>query len=236
MSDIIKIKEKIAKLREMTGSPNANEAAVALNMMHDLLMQYNLTESEITINKTEIKEEEYTSGKAEREHETALACAVARYNLCDLYTLYNHHYEGGRKHQTFKAILVGKEHNMEACKIMCDYVFEAMEKGAKELKGQGRETVFSYKKSFCISLSRRLYALKKEEEMSEIKTDCRDLVIKTDADIKEHFKGMNLKQGKPLNTNVKDMVGFLKGQLDAQNLNLNKQIATKGNSKPTLVL
>jgi hypothetical protein len=219
MSDITKIRDKISKLREMAGSPNANEAAIALEKMHNLLIEYNLSEKEIFI-KTEVTEEEYTAGKSERVHETLLINAVAIYNLCGTY---RRNGTDNRGRHTYRIMLVGKEANMEACKIMCDYVFEAMERGAKALKGEGRETVFAYKKAFCITLSNRIYALKKEEEMTT-NTDCKDLVVMEDAAVKNHMDAKNLKQGKPINTNVKDIVGFLRGQIDASKLSLNKQI------------
>lgn len=230
MSDIAKIKDKIAKLREMTSSPNPNEASIALEKMHNLLMEYNLSESEIVL-KSEIMEESYVEGKAERVHESHLVAMIARYNLCGTYRKLG--LEGGRK--TFKIMIVGKEHNMVACRVMCDYVFEAMERGAKALKGAGRETVFAYKKSFCLTLIDRIRDLKDREDLTP-NNFSKDLVVREDLAVKNHLNAKNLKKGPTVNPNVKDMVGFLRGQLDAKNLSLNAQIMANVGNKPRLVV
>jgi flagellar hook-basal body complex protein FliE len=218
-----KIKDKIRKLLALSESSNANEAASAEAMAHDMLLQYNLDMGELEV-KSAIKEEEIETGSAERVHETYLKSMIASYNLCTVFRKNGHTWNNnGRRVHNYKVILVGKEHNIAAVRVMCDYVFEVMVNGAIKFKGAGREAVFSYKKAFCLTLANRIGMMIEEAKVSQT-SDCTALVVQTDAELKAHMAGKNLKKAPPINTNVKDPVGYLQGRIDAGNVSLNAQI------------
>ena len=110
---------------------------------------------------------------------------------------------------------------------MIDYVFEVMAKGAKALKGMGRIEVASYKKSFCLTLVHRVYEMIEAANIKE-NGDCRALVIQNDAEVKKHMsEKKNMKEGKPVNQNIKGTIGGVKGMLDAQKVSFNGQIVAK---------
>ncbi len=221
-----KAKDKIRKLLALSESNNANEAAVALERARMLMLQYNLEMGELEV-KSLIIEDVLNEGSGEHHYETALMAAVARYNLCELYTTTSHNWEEGRRHKYFKRILVGATQNITSARIMIEYVFEVMAKGAKALKGMGRIEVASYKKSFCLTLVHRVYEMIEAANIKE-NGDCRALVIQNDAEVKKHMsEKKNMKEGKPVNQNIKGTIGGVKGMLDAQKVSFNGQIVAK---------
>lgn len=221
MSDINldNIKNKVKKLLALGTSPNPAEAAVALEKANAILLQYNLEMSEIkTINVNGIVEETYMNGRAEREHETILISTIARYNMCEVI-----HKSIGRE---FSLNFIGKSHNILAAKIMCDYVFEALDKSArKEAYGQGKKAVFSYKLGYCNTLAHKLMTMIKERDQ-KVTPECTALVVMEQAENKKYMEDMykNLKQVNLKQAEVKDAYAFFAGQLAAQKLSLNQQI------------
>ena len=133
MADVTdKVKDKIRKLLALSESNNAAEAASAMEKARALLLQYNLDMGELEI-KTSIVEDKYDEGKGEHEYETSLIYTVALYNLCTMYTAHQQFWEKERRHSLFQRILVGQQQNIASTRVMIDYVFEVMERGAKRV-------------------------------------------------------------------------------------------------------
>lgn len=226
MESIDRVKDKILKLLALSESNNVNEAASAMERARALLLQYNLNMGELEI-KSLIKEEIYDEGKGEHDYETALISTVALYNLCEMYTYYTQVWMNHRRHSQFKRILVGQEQNIVSARIMINYVFEVMERGAQKIKGTGRIEVTSYKKAFCLTLSNRIYKMILEARIKE-NSECRALVIVATAEVDKYMKEKEgITPGKPIDTSIKGFLGGIMGGQDAMNVSLNEQISQK---------
>ncbi|MDR1506341.1 MAG: DUF2786 domain-containing protein [Treponema sp.] len=78
MNNIEKIKDKIKKLFALSGSPNANEAAAALQMAQELMERYNIgmeSVSRLDIGKEKLKS---NGGESPSKYETVLTVFVAK--------------------------------------------------------------------------------------------------------------------------------------------------------------
>ena len=221
-----KVKDRIRKLLALSESSNANEASAAMERARALLLQHNLGMGELEI-KSGVKEETYDEGKGEHDYETALIGIVALYNLCEIYIRYSQYWDQGRKHPLFKRILVGMDQNIASARVMIDYVFEVMERGAKKVKGMGRIEVAAYKKAFCLTLNLRIYKMIEEVKIKE-NSECRALVIVAAAEVKKYMNEMEgLTETKPIDASIKGTLGGIMGGHDAMNVSLNEQISQK---------
>lgn len=229
MADMDAVKNKVRKLLALGESPNPAEAASAMEKANKILLQYNLEMEDVTLNQNPegIVEETFMTGFAARDHETAMVAAIARYNLCEVIINSRRVYSPTGNNKTeFQLVFIGKRHNIVSARIMCEYAFEALDKSAKkEVKGEGRKAVFSYKVGYCQELTSRLYAMINSRKET-VTSECRDLVIVEDADNKKFLKE-KYPQSKPQNMNtpdIKDTFAFFAGQLAAQRLGLNQQL------------
>jgi hypothetical protein len=84
-SDIDKIKDKIKKLFALSKSPNANEAAAALEMAQKLMDEYGLVKSEIPALDVNENEAPRTSGNAPPQYEIKLAVLIAEAFECKVF-------------------------------------------------------------------------------------------------------------------------------------------------------
>ena len=232
MADIVtdKVKDKIRKLLALSESNNAAEAASAMEKARALLLQYNLDMGELEI-KTSIIEDVYDQGSGQHDYETSLIHAVALYNLCTIYVAQQHSWKNNRRHSSFQRILVGQQQNIASTRVMIDYVFEVMERGAKRVKGMGRVEVASYKKAFCLTLAARVHRMIEEAKIKE-NAECRALVVVATAEVDKYMKEMEglTESKKKINTNIKGFLGGILGGQDAMEVSLNGQInQQKGN-------
>ena len=161
------IKVKIKKLLALSTSPNMAEAEAAMQKANKLLLDYNLEMGDISDTHSEIIEDTYRTGSAERVHETNLIGAIGHYNFCEIIRYSGRDWKSGNFRNTkhYSLSFIGRPHNVAAAKVMCDYIFEVLDKGvAKEVKGEGRATVFSYKVGFCQSMTSKIYGLIAERQ------------------------------------------------------------------------
>jgi hypothetical protein len=229
MADIVtdKVKDKIRKLLALSESNNANEAASAMERARALLLQYNLDMGELEI-KSSIVEDVYDQGGGEHDYETSLIYSVALYNLCTMYTAHQQFWQNHRRHSSFQRVLVGQQQNIASTRVMVDYVFDVLERGAKRVKGMGRIEVASYKKAFCLTLAVRIRNMIEEAKIKE-NAECRALVVVATAEVDKYMnekEGMTVSKGK-INTDVKGFLGGILGGQDAMAVSLNGQIDQK---------
>lgn len=228
-----KIIDKIQKLFELANSPNESEAAAAMAKAHELLQKYNLSMDAVT-EKGEapgVITEDF--GKADRVWELTLVNAIAKANYCGMFRSGKHmgYGKSGRRVYEYHMVLVGKEHNVAAVKIMAEYIIGAINKGAKKMYGKGKSLVASYKQGFSAAVESRLYTMRKKDMET---SDCRDLVVVADAEVKDYFSKQ--KMGKfNAKSSCSSVAGYAAGALDGRNLPLNDQIGGKSTVQRTAI-
>ncbi len=222
MSDISVMKLKIEKLMALSKSPNVAEAAAALEKANKLLIQYNIELSEVVGFKTEVVEETYTDGYSLKDNETVLAGSVARFNLCEL--IIDSRLEGSdRIHKYLK--IIGKEHNVNASKVMADYVFDSCDRASLSVKGKGRYVVHSFKVGFCMEMITRIDNMRLYNE-SQSQTSTALVLVENKQEVNdymdEYYNGFTKRD---MDTpKIKDTFGYMAGQLAAKNLSLNREL------------
>ncbi len=231
--DMDKTIDKIRKLFELANSPSESEASSALAKAHELLQKYNLSMEEVKdkTEKSSLITEDF--GKIDRNWEIGLVGTVAKVNYCGMFRSSKFVGFGptGRALYEYRMVLVGKEHNVAAVRVMAEYIIDAIEKGSRRLKGQGKALIASYKVGFSNTIENRLYALRKSDMET---SDCRDLVVVADAEVKDYFAktGMGKFKVKTSNTNP---IGYAAGMLDGKNLPLNTQVGGKSTVQNTAI-
>lgn len=215
---------KITKLFELSKSPNENEASVALSKAHDLLKNYNLKMSDISITLTkedidnQVKEEVLGSGMF-RDWEKILYRKIASLNFCKL-ILYSA-YRGK------SLVVIGKEHNILATKLFIEYIKGSIDRLAHTQYGKGKEYIASYKLALAIRLGERIEAM----TYADLNCECKDLVVNEQANndkfIKEKFGDLFVKKITMVSSSHE---GYSKGYKDGDSISLNKQIATNGSN------
>lgn len=226
MSDISTIKSKIEKLMALSNSPNPAEAASALEKANKLLIQHNIDIEEVTGFKSEIEQEDYTSGYALREHETGLIASIARYNLCEVLLVHNREYAFSGRSKTKTAIrFIGKKHNIVAARVMSDYVFEACDKASLQVKGEGRSVVHSFKVGFCSELNQRIMKMTKANEVQNGGSTAL-VLVENRKEVQDYMENTfsDLKKEKAPAPVARDAFAFYAGQLAAKTVGLNTQI------------
>lgn len=138
MNDIDKIKEKIKKLFALSKSPNANEAAVALEMAQKLMAEYGIKRNQI--GEFEVIEEEIkgNGGKRPPRYEVYLVNSVASSFGCK--TAY------GKIHLKPKQFFgydydhgysfVGIEHKVKVASFIAEVLLRKLKKARKEYMGK----------------------------------------------------------------------------------------------------
>lgn len=226
MQDLSSVKEKVKKLLALSESPNSSEAAVALEKANKILREFNIEMKDIDLSPAkEILIETYTEGYAEKDNETILINVIAQYNFCEAIRSTSVDTINNRKKTHYKVLLIGRKANIESTHVLCDYIFDAMEKNAKkDAYGKGREVVHSYKVGFCTSLINRInYLIEKNKNDGE---DCKSLVISTQQENKKFIEDTygQPTPGKKPNIDAKDVTAYFAGFLAGQSLSLNQQI------------
>jgi len=133
MTDIDKIKEKVKKLFAMSKSPNANEAALALEMAQKLMIEHGIKRN--AVGEFKISEEEVrgNGGKKPPMYELYLATNIASSFGCQ--TGY------GRIHLKQDAyergyIFVGIEHRVKIALFIAEVLLRKLKKARKEYMGR----------------------------------------------------------------------------------------------------
>ncbi len=119
--------DRIAKLLALANSPNENEASQAAAKAQELLMQHNLSLSDIKTGETgeassdtRIEKTEIDSSGKKVYWKGQIANALARSNFCQMWWSGNH------------TVIVGKTHNVAIVKSLYDYLVATVERLATE--------------------------------------------------------------------------------------------------------
>lgn len=171
--------EKIKKLQALANSSNKHEAALAATKMQKLLMQHNL-DLETVENHAEaspyIKDTEILDcNRLTKGWKSDLYAVIASNNFCTLLTVSG----------SPKVSIVGKKHNLEIVR----YLYHYLEREIERLATKAAESQYSgraaYIRGFSLgavhTIGNRLWEAKKD--MAE-QSDCRALIVKSDAELK----------------------------------------------------
>ena len=217
----LKIIEKIKKLLALGSSPNESEAQAAILKAHELLLDYNLSLSDI---KEEISITEHIYEKSNKvvQYKRTVVSWVCKLNFCSV--LYYIGYHGSyveRRVKTYTQKIVGKPHNVIVCINMIDYIIDSIERLAKLKAGYGREYISSYKKGLADNLALRIEAMCESDIQDN--SGSKELVINNQAEIDEYFKSKGVGKLKFQSSSV--VVGaYNKGKEDGDSIRLNKQV------------
>lgn len=229
------ITEKIQKCLALGQSPNENEAKLAVENANKLLLKYNLTLADITINEDgEVEIGENIAGEGNRASlwKTNLLTAIAENNYCKLLM----RRWRGSKHRSgrYAYVLIGKEHNILTVKSMNEYLVEAVDKLSRKFSGRGARAKNSYKVGMTHGLADRMLEIRKNSEKQGVDIDgthTTALVVKNlhDKELNAINKWLDNKYGRTLKSsstsksNV-DPGAYFSGINDSKNVSLNKQI------------
>ena len=225
MNDMNDIINKIKNLLSLSNSPNMNEASIALAKAYNLLTKYNIDIN--TINTTEKKVKDiidipYLESKRIRQWKISLVIEIAKTNYCVAYR--NIGLNHINKIETMLINLVGTEINVQATKIMADYIFTAIDYQTKkrvekkELIGLG--SIESFKVGYATTIVERLKMLK---DMSINNPDCKELTIVQDNKVQDFMNNIKLSKS-IIDVSIVDVNGYVKGRKIGYDLSLEKQI------------
>lgn len=176
MSDITPILAKIKKLLALSTSSNPNEAALAAAKAQELLMQHNLTMSQIETH-GESKYCEAFVNIGSRVWQRLLLTAIARNNFCEV--IYNP--------QIKSAALIGEPHNQEVVTYLHNYLvgqLEPMAATAYKISGATMHAK-SWLDSFYVGAVNAIYErlVAQKNEMAAASNACKSLVIVKDKEL-----------------------------------------------------
>jgi len=133
MSELERIKEKIKKLFALSKSPNANEAALALEMAQKLMIEHGIKRN--AVGEFEISEEEVkgNGGKKPPMYESYLATNIASSFGCQSgYGSIHRKPDAYERGYTF----VGIEHRAKIASFLADVLLRKLKKARKEYMGK----------------------------------------------------------------------------------------------------
>ena len=146
MEDVIR---KIRKLLALSGSPNPNEAAAAATKARKLFFEHNLSMDALGVAPEEVREEVFATG-ARSVIRGTLIFAGAKLHLCAL--LY-----GGQAGRNGSWILVGRPGNIEAARVLIQYLLDAMDRCTKlAATGRGLAWANDYRRGWVSEMRSRL--------------------------------------------------------------------------------
>jgi hypothetical protein len=216
-TDITPVLTKIKKLLALATSSNPNEAASAAAKAQALLMQHNLTMSQIETHGQASPYCEAFVKTGSRVWRQLLLVVLARNNFCEAI------YDAA----TSQSILIGEPPNQEVVSYLYSYLvpqLEAMALTAYRLSGTTVHAK-SWKDSFYIgalnSIKERLEAQRRE--MAAASNACRSLVVVKDAELKAalHRLHPHLRKAPPKNVRSS---GFYEGVEAGKRVALHKGI------------
>ncbi len=185
MDDQKQVMEKIRKLLSLATSPEKEEAETAIMKAHELLFKYNLSMADINEGKTTIKEVVYQDGFRRKQWRGLLLYNIAKANYSALLTG-----EGYGGHYSFT--FVGKEHNLQTCIWMSDYLLKAVERiSRKEIPKNAKQKYReNYRLGMATGISYTLSELRAEEETGP---ESRSLILAEDAQLSEYLQEQGLR-------------------------------------------
>ncbi len=206
------VKSRIKKLLALSKSPNENEAALAMKMANDLIALYRLNESEFSdYTKKVIK-----STKRFIEWRAILANAVEQ-----LYATY--HY---RDVNTGNFVFYGEELDVFMSTEMYLYLTKTVDRMAKN--NIRKNAKYNYRQSYRSGVASRLYY-----RITELGQECSwrnpEQLEQKKNDISVWVHEQTKLVSKELKKTKVDMKAWARGELDAEGVNLNRQMTGSGN-------
>lgn len=134
---MIDIKDKIAKLLALAGSPNEHEAKAALLKARELMAEHKLRPEEVkrAENVTVIRQTiDVTCTKMTNTWATQLSAIIAEHYCCKAFRNHRH----GEKKVTIG--FVGLEDDFEICTSIYRYAFDCVERRSKAIKVEYKDT------------------------------------------------------------------------------------------------
>jgi len=218
------VMERVRKILAMTESPHEEEAKTASEMAHKILKEYNLTLSDLEVEKEGIIEEQYDENfNRIAPWKLTLLIQIMRTNYCESYqSIIGFKNNGGyRNDMVKKFIVVGREANVTTAKIMADYLVNVVERMAKNYGGDNDEKK-SYKSGLSLGLRVRL---KKMIEQEKVESPISTALVKRENALVENYMNQKNNMTKTtIKTNIKDAMAYIAGQKDASKINLNSQL------------
>ncbi|HWS84280.1 MAG TPA: DUF2786 domain-containing protein [Ktedonobacteraceae bacterium] len=220
LDTITPVLAKIKKLLALSTSSNPNEAAAAAAKAQELLMQHNLTLSQV---ETEVQASSYKQdfvGTGSRVWKRLLLAVIARNNFCEAI------YDSQKSH----VIVIGEAHNQEVVTYLYAYLIAQLEPMAVAAYNQSSRTVHakSWLDSFYIgaveSVSDRLEAHK--QEMVAASNECRSLVVVKDAELQDAVQKLYPHTRKGSAKRIRSSTGYDEGLEAGKRVPLNKAVAS----------
>ena len=227
-----KILEKIQKLMSLADSPNESEAQSAMDKAQALMVQYNISISDISVSdeSNDIIEDSIKETGRLSSWESVLMSAVAKVNYCDAFVTRS------RRAGKTKLVMVGKPHHVAIAKAMFDYLSATVERECKRVKTENPiDTVGrSWSASFKLGCASRI-ASRLKEKMESMKSQgipevaVTALVVvdsfrKADQDIQKYHAQAGRKFGKASKCSFSNGAGYSAGQSAGNSVSLNAQV------------
>ena len=132
MNELDKIKAKIKKLLALSKSPNANEAAVALEMAQKLMMEYGVQSNEAGDFEITEKDVKGNGGRKPLYHETRLISKIAVAFGCKSAYGFLRRETGLSSTIVFGHTFVGLDHRVQICSFIAEVLLRKMKKARSE--------------------------------------------------------------------------------------------------------
>jgi len=207
---------KIKKLLALSQSSNPNEAANAAAKARKLLIDHNLSMSDVGTDAGDIIEKrgEAKSG-VRKTHETFLHAAVAEANLCKSILV--------RGRCAYCYSFVGRKTNITAAEEMYRFLSAALVRAAALVGSRkGRKWINDYRYGWVSAVTRRLMEMQKEEATPAERT----LVLVEDGAVSEYLGKQGIKKYTEKNiSRERDDGALARGRRDGNRVAIGKEIA-----------
>lgn len=202
------VKRRIKKLLALSKSPNENEASLAMKMANELIAQYRLNESEFSDYTSKV----IKSTKRFVEWRAVLANAVEQ-----LYATY--HY---KDENTGSFVFYGEELDVFMSTEMFSYLTKTVDRMAKN--NIRKNAKYKFRQSYRSGVANRLYDRIKElgsqcswrnsEQLEQQKNDI-SLWVHNQTELVSNVSTKKTKA---------NMTAWMKGEIDAEGIQLNRQM------------
>lgn len=212
--------DRVRKVLAMTESPNEGEARIAMEMAHRMLKEYNLSMSDLEVERAEVLESTYYIANRIVLWRERLFAAVLRTNYCDYVVRIRREYDPtARRNDSIRRLtMIGRADNIEAARAMLDYLYEVVERLTKPITGNDAKK--SFRLGLVDTLIKRLYAMRKQDS-EETGTA---LVLREDAKVKQYLANLGVTETDRKATEITDPLAYIQGRTVGHTVALNKQV------------
>ena len=217
-----KIIDKIKKLLALSTSSNEHEAALAMKNANRLLMEHNLSMSDVTeVDLGNIVENEVLSPQMITPWKLTLLNTVMRLNNCQI--ILNSHGvygKGGKR----SVVAIGKEHNIMVSVAMYEYLLTTLKRMAKQA---GLSNSRMFEDGFTHAVCEKINDIitERNKKQNEFDTQCTALVVVESAAVQKFIKEKHSNlETKNMRTSITDRQNYAKGHMAGQSVSLNDQI------------